>query len=110
MEQTYLFSKETRDEHFDTDTSYAFRLRIGRGWLHLNKKATKLIEHDDHLEVKLADWYINVGDKFIGETVVRQERCNDLQEEYYELRGKKYKLRQTTLKNKVRKELGYEAY
>ena len=60
MVQTYLFSKETRDEHFDTDTSYAFRLRIGRGWLHLNKKATK---------------------------VIRQERCNDLQEFYYFLKN-----------------------
>ena len=32
MGQTYLFSKETRDEHFDTDTSYAFRLR-DRAWM-----------------------------------------------------------------------------
>ena len=82
MAKTYLFSKTTRDEHYDTDTSYAFRLRVGRGWLHLNKKATELIEHDDHLEIKLADWYINVGDKFIADTVIRQERCNDLQEFY----------------------------
>jgi len=87
MGQTYLFSKETRDEHFDTDTSYAFRLRVGRGWLQLNKKATKLVEHDDQLEVKLADWYIKVGDKFIAETVIRQERCNDLQEYYYFLKN-----------------------
>ena len=41
-------------------------------------------------------------------TIIRMR--SKLQEEYYELRGKKYKLRQTTLKNKVRKELGYEAY
>ena len=87
MAQTYLFSKTTRDEAFDTDTSYAFRLRVGRGWLHLNKKATELIEHDDHFELILADWYINVGEKFIADTVIRQERCNDLQEYYHFLKN-----------------------
>lgn len=40
---------------------------------------------------------------------IRRMRAK-LQEEHLELRGKKYQLRQTTLKNKVRKELGYEAY
>ena len=40
---------------------------------------------------------------------IRRMRAK-LQEEHPELRGKKYQLRQTTLKNKVRKELGYEAY
>ena len=40
---------------------------------------------------------------------IRRMRAK-LQEEHPELRGRKYQLRQTTLKNKVRKELGYEAY
>ena len=44
-------------------------------------------KYNDILEVKLADWYINVGDKFIAETVIRQERCNDLQEYYYFLKN-----------------------
>ena len=52
MAQTYLFSKQSRDEVYDHDTSYCFRLRRGKGWLHLNKKATELIEHDDHFELK----------------------------------------------------------
>ena len=49
--------------------------------------ATELIEHDDHLEIKLADWYINVGEKFIADTVIRQEHCNDLQEYYHFLKN-----------------------
>jgi hypothetical protein len=44
----------------------------------------------------------------LAKTIVRTRA--DLQKEFTELRGKNYKLRQTTLKNKVRKELGYEAY
>lgn len=34
----------------------------------------------------------------------------DIQKDHKELRGKNYKKRQTTLQNKVRKELGYETY
>ena len=40
---------------------------------------------------------------------IRRMRAK-LQEQYIELRGKKYNLRKTTIQNKVRKELGYEAY
>ena len=86
MAQTYLFSKESREEIYDYDTAYCFRLRR-KGWIHLNKKATKLIEHDDHFEVKLADWYINIGDKFITETIARQDKCKDLQDYYYFLKN-----------------------
>ena len=82
MAMTYLFSKQSRDEAYEHDTSYCFKLRRGKGWLHLNRKATKLIEHDDHFEVKLADWYINIGDKFISQTIIRQEQCQELQEWY----------------------------
>ena len=56
MATTYLFSKKSRDEAYEHDTSYCFKLRRGKGWLHLNRKATELIEHDDHFEVSLADW------------------------------------------------------
>jgi len=86
MGQTYLFSKETRDTAYEEETSYCFKLRTGRGWLHLNRKATKLIEHDDYYEVVLADWYINVGEKFIAETLTRQESCKRLKEHYYFLK------------------------
>ena len=83
MAQTYLFSKQSRDEAYEHDTSYCFKLRRGKGWMHLNRKATELIEHDAHYEVRLADWYINVGDKFISQTIIRQEQCQELQEWYY---------------------------
>jgi hypothetical protein len=87
MGQTYLFSKKTRDKAYEEDTSYCFRLRTGNGWLHLNRKATKLIEHEDHYEVILADWYINIGDKFISQTLKRQNDCKDLQDYYYFLKN-----------------------
>ena len=83
MAQTYLFSKQSRDQVYEQETSYCFKLRRGKGWLHLNRKATELLEHDDHYEVRLADWYINIGDKFISQTIIRQEQCQELQEWYY---------------------------
>ena len=86
MAMTYRFSKEDRDEVSDYDTSYAFRLYRGQGWLHLNRKATQLIEKDDHYEVILEDWYINIGDKHIPETLERQRKCNELQEYYLEIK------------------------
>ena len=70
MPQTYLFSKQSRDQVYEQETSYCFKLRRGKGWLHLNRKATELIEHDDHFEVRLADWYINIGDKFISQDIL----------------------------------------
>ena len=82
MAQTYLFSKQSRDQVYEQETSYCFKLRRGKGWLHLNRKATELIEQDDHYEVRLADWYINIGDKFISQTIIRQEQCQELQEWY----------------------------
>ena len=82
MGKTYLFSNDSREEVYDQDTSYCFKLRRGKGWMHLNKKATKLVEKDNHYEVTLADWYINIGDKFITQTIIRQENCQEL-EDYY---------------------------
>ena len=82
MAQIYLFSKQSRDQVYEQETSYCFKLRRGKGWLHLNRKATELIEQDDHYEVRLADWYINIGDKFISQTIIRQEQCQELQEWY----------------------------
>lgn len=82
MEKTYLFSKESREEVYDLETSYCFKLRRNKGWLHLNKKATKLVEKENHYEVTLADWYINIGDKFITQTIIRQENCQELEDHY----------------------------
>jgi len=87
MAQTYLFSKQSRDQVYEHETSYCFKLRRGKGWLHLNRKATELIEYDDHYEVRLADWYINIGDKFISQTIIRQEQCQELQEWYYKIKA-----------------------
>lgn len=89
MEKTYLFSKDSREEVYDLDTSYCFKLRRGKGWMHLNKKATKLVEHDDHYEVKLAEWYINIGDKFITQTIIRQEQCQELEDHYIKIKNEK---------------------
>jgi len=82
MGKTYLFSKYSREEVYDQETSYCFKLRYNKGWLHLNKKATKLVEKENHYEVTLADWYINIGDKFITQTIIRQENCQELEDFY----------------------------
>jgi len=82
MGKTYLFNKDSREEVYDQDTSYCFKLRRGKGWMHLNKKATKLVEKENHYEVTLADWYINIGDKFITQTIIRQENCQELEDFY----------------------------
>jgi hypothetical protein len=82
MGKTYLFSKYSREKVYDQETSYCFKLRYNKGWLHLNKKATKLVEKENHYEVTLADWYINIGDKFITQTIIRQENCQELEDFY----------------------------
>ena len=82
MGKTYLFNKDSREEVYDLETSYCFKLRRNKGWLHLNKKATKLVEKENHYEVTLADWYINIGDKFITQTIIRQENCQELEDHY----------------------------
>ena len=82
MEKIYHFSKDSREEVYDLDTSYCFKLRRGKGWMHLNRKATRLIEKENHFVVILADWYINIGDKFITETIIRQEQCQELEDFY----------------------------
>tara|TARA_R100001440_G_scaffold9072_1_gene17139 strand:- start:2368 stop:2637 length:270 start_codon:yes stop_codon:yes gene_type:complete len=89
MGKTYLFNKDSREEVYDQDTSYCFKLRRGKGWMHLNKKATKLVEKDNHYEVTLADWYINIGDKFITQTIIRQENCQDLEDHYIKTKNEK---------------------
>jgi hypothetical protein len=83
MATTYLFRKQAREEVYDYDTSYCFKLPRGKGWLHLNKKATKLVEKDDCFEVTLAHWYIDLRDKHIGAIMLRQDQCKELQENYY---------------------------
>ena len=89
MEKTYLFSKESREKVYDQNTSYCFKLRRNKGWLHLNKKATKLVEKENHYEVTLADWYINIGDKFITQTIIRQEQCQELEDFYLKTKNEK---------------------
>ena len=57
--------------------------------MHLNRKATKLIEKENHYEVTLADWYINIGDKFITQTIIRQEQCQELEDFYLKTKNEK---------------------
>ena len=89
MEKIYHFSKDSREKVYDLETSYCFKLRRGKGWMHLNKKATRLIEKENHFVVILADWYINIGDKFITETIIRQEQCQELEDFYLKTKNEK---------------------
>jgi len=89
MGKTYLFNKDSREEVYDLETSYCFKLRRGKGWMHLNKKATKLVEKENYYEVTLADWYINIGDKFITQTIIRQEQCQELEDFYLKTKNEK---------------------
>ena len=41
-------------KYMNHDTSYCFRLRRGKGLVTLKGKATELIEHDDHFELRLS--------------------------------------------------------
>ena len=82
MPLIYRFNKNSRDEVYDYETSYCFKVPCD-GWVHLNRKATKLIEHDDHFEVILADWYVNNPDgKYIIESVKRRDKCEKIQRVY----------------------------
>ena len=85
MPKTYLISKRRRKEHADYETSYCFGNVIGK-WLQFNKKATTLLECDDHFKVTFADWYIDVNhnDKYIDSIIKRQYECERLEEEYFE--------------------------
>ena len=82
MAQIYHFSKNRRDESSDFETSFAFKLPLGRGWLHLNKKATLLEEYDDYIKVTIQDWYINNSEKFIDESIKRRSQCELLHKDY----------------------------
>ena len=85
---TYRFRKKDRCEMHDFDTSYSFRNRAAnefrKRWFTLNKKATTLIEHEDHFEVILQDWYINANHngKFNEGAYDRQFYCEALNELY----------------------------
>ena len=74
----------------DLATGYSFRNRSvdrhKKRWFTLNKKITTLIEHDDHYEVQLPDWYINANHngKFNEHAYERQMHCQDLNDLYNE--------------------------
>ena len=51
MAQTYLFSKQSRDEAYEHDTSYCFKLRRGKGWMHLNRKATLIELNEEYIAI-----------------------------------------------------------
>lgn len=82
MAQIYHFSKRRREKSYDYETSFCFKLPLGRGWLHLNKKATQLQTFDDYIKVTIQDWYIMNSDKHIVDNVVRRSNCELLQDEY----------------------------
>lgn len=86
----YRFRKKDRDEQWDFETAYAFRRqgpgKYGNGgrWFNLNKKATTIIERDDHLEIQIQDWYIqsNWNGKHNEHAIKRQIDCEYCEAEY----------------------------
>ena len=86
----YRFRKQDRDEQWDFETAYAFR-RQGPGkygnrgkWFNLNKKATTIVERDDHLEIQVQDWYIQSewNGKYNEQAYTRQIDCEYCEAEY----------------------------
>ncbi len=86
----YRFRKQDRDEAADFETSYSFKrqgptkYKRGGKWFTLNKKATTIIEREDHLEIQIQDWYINCNHngKYNDQAYARQLDCEDCQAEY----------------------------
>lgn len=83
----YHFNKRAWQKGFDYDDSYCIRSpRInGRNIISLNKKYTKITEHDDYLEVEIDDWYIKTpkfDSPYYDQTINRIEALKYLSDEY----------------------------
>ena len=85
---TFRFKKEAWDKAHDFDTSYAFItpwLNQQSKWVSFNKKATQIIEHPGHLEVRVAKWYIDINHPKYGDACQdRFDICRELQKKYEE--------------------------
>ena len=68
------FNKLAWKRGMDYDDSHCFRTSLGgRNIISFNKKFTKIIEHDDHIEVHIDDWYITPkSGKYMEQTMDRQ--------------------------------------
>lgn len=77
----YLFDKFDRKKDLDFPESYCFKSGFHNVDLFsLSKKATEIIDKGTHLEVIVADWYLEPKD---GETINRKRKeCERLQWAY----------------------------
>jgi len=78
---TYLFNKFERKEDLDFPGSYCFKSAFHNvNLFSLSKKATEIIDRGTHLEVIVADWYLEPKE---DETINRKAKeCERLQESY----------------------------
>ena len=83
---TYLFNKFERKEDLDFPGSYCFKSGFHNVSLFsLSKKATEIIDRETHLEVIVADWYLEPKE---GETINRKAKECARLEEFYNLSKK----------------------
>ena len=83
---TYLFSKTKRKADLDFPGSYCFESGFHNVSLFsLSKKATEIIDRETHLEVIVADWYLEPKE---GETINRKAKECARLEEFYNLSKK----------------------
>lgn len=77
----YHFNKIDRKTDLDFPGSYCFKSAFHNVSLFsLSKKATEIIDKETHLEVIVADWYLDPKE---GETINRKAKeCERLQESY----------------------------
>ena len=79
---TYLFSKTKRKADLDFPGSYCFESGFHNVSLFsLSKKATEIINRETHLEVIVADWYLEPKED--EKTNRKAKECERLQELYY---------------------------
>jgi len=79
---TYLFSKFDRKPDLDFKDSYCFKSRFHNvNLFSLSKKATEIIDKETHLEVIVADWYLETLED--EKTNRKAKECERLQELYY---------------------------
>ena len=83
---TYLFSKTKRKADLDFPGSYCFESGFHNVSLFsLSKKATEIIDRETHLEVIVADWYLEPKE---DETINRKAKECARLEEFYNLSKK----------------------
>ena len=79
----YLFKKESWLKQKDLKTAFCFEVdNFHNNRMYLNKKATKLIERENHIEVNIADWYLKNSGSYKTENIERMLNCEQLQRDF----------------------------